>query len=290
MVVEEIVPNKFTPSIFKSIAILDKEKNKINNILIIPLKNPEIARLNEIEYGKKMPRGIMLYGPPGCGKTYLMEAIAQETGLPMFKFKVSKVGSTFVNGSSIQTQDAYDYIKDIVKESGKPALMMMDEMESLTARRDSSGTHAEGNKLVSTLLQIIDQARGDNIIILGATNNYDLVDEAIKSRLTYKTFIGLPDDEGRRGILTMLLGSFPKGQKLASSPEDMDKLVKLTQGFSNRDITVILDDASDIAIFDGRRDMTVDDIEKAVLSNQNIKVRENNYKDNNSRNSIGFNK
>ena len=290
MLVEEFVPNEFSPSGFKSIAGLDKEKNKINNILIIPLKNPEIARLNEIEYGKKMPRGIMLYGPPGCGKTYLMEAIAQETGLPMFKFKVSKVGSTFVNGSSIQTQDAYDYIKDIVKESGKPALMMMDEMESLTARRDSSGTHAEGNKLVSTLLQIIDQARGDNIIILGATNNYDLVDEAIKSRLTYKTFIGLPDDEGRRGILTMLLGSFPKGQKLASSPEDMDKLVKLTQGFSNRDITVILDDASDIAIFDGRRDMTVDDIEKAVLSNQNVKVRENNYKDNNSRNSIGFNK
>ncbi len=286
--VEKFIPNEFSPTGFESIGGMDDIKSDVYRKLVYPIKNPEQAELDRIEYGKKFPRGIMLYGPSGCGKTYFMEAIALESGIPMYKFKISKIGSSLVNGSSRQIQDAYNYVKNQAKAGGTPVFLMMDEMESMTAKRDSTGKNSEDNKLVGTLLQILDDARGDNIIVLGATNNFDLVDNAIRSRIDQKFYLGLPDDKTRESVLTLNLNSYPKGKALAANKEELAKVVNLTRGFSNRDITVLIDKASDIAISDGRRDIQADDFIMPVQKNQNMKIKEDAFRDKSSRPSIGF--
>lgn len=268
---------------------MDEIKETLSDKVIFPILNPEEAKLDEVEYGKKAPRGELFYGPPGCGKTSVIEAVSMESGVPLYKLKISKSGSIYVNGSAKNVQEAYEYVKNIAKETGKPVFLAMDEMESMTAKRDGN-THDENNKLVGTLLQIIEEARGNNVIILGATNYYEMLDDAIKSRFDDKIYIGLPDEDTRRSVLKIHLNRRTKGQALAQNEEELDKVVKLTKGFSNRDIAILTDKAALIARADNRRDIIADDYIQPVKENQNMKVKEDLYKDKSSRLTIGFNK
>ncbi len=285
--IEKFEPTEYSPKGFVSLGGMDEIKNTLSDKIIHPLLNPEEAKLDEVEYGLKAPRGELFYGPPGCGKTSIMEAVSMESGLPLFKLKVSKAGSIFVNGSSKNVQEAYDYVKKYAKDSGMPVFLAIDEMESMTAQRDGK-VNEETQKLVDTLLQIIEDARGNNVIILGATNHYDMVDDAVKSRMDDKIYIGLPDDETRRDVLKICLNRTTKGQALASNDEELNKVVKLTKGFSNRDITILTDKAARIARADNRRDIIADDYIVPVKENQNMKVKEDLYQDKSQRPIIGF--
>ena len=286
--VQLFVPNEYSPTGFQSIGAMDELKDELYDKIIYPIRNPEQAELDRIEYGKKYPRGIMFYGPSGCGKTYLMEAIAQEAGVPLYKLKIAKVGSTLVNGSAIQLQEAYDVVKNKAIETGKPVLLMMDEMEALTAKRDETSHHAEANKVVGTLLQIMDEARGDNVIILASTNCVNLIDHAVKDRIDNKYYFGLPDDKTRDKVLFLTLNKFKRGKTLASDDIERAKVVQATKGFSIRDLTVLTDKASDIARLDGRRDIRAQDFDEPIAKNQDLKINENLYKDKNSARVIGF--
>ncbi len=287
--VEEFKPTEYSPKGFKSLGGMDEIKETLSDKVIFPILNPEEAKLDEVEYGKKAPRGELFYGPPGCGKTSVIEAVSMESGVPLYKLKISKSGSIYVNGSAKNVQEAYEYVKNIAKETGKPVFLAMDEMESMTAKRDGSNTHDENNKLVGTLLQIIEEARDNNVIILGATNYYEMLDDAIKSRFDDKIYIGLPDEDTRRSVLKIHLNRRTKGQALAQNEEELDKVVKLTKGFSNRDIAILTDKAALIARADNRRDIIADDYIQPVKENQNMKVKEDLYKDKSSRLTIGFN-
>ncbi len=286
--VEKFEPNEYSPKGFSSLGGMNQVKDVLYDKLIYPIKNPEMAKLDELEYGKKASRGEMFYGPPGCGKTSVMEALAMESGLPMYKLKISKAGSEYINKSSSNVQKAFNYVANIAAETGKPVLFVMDEMESMTRKRRGSENGAEDDKLVSTLLQIIEDARGKNVIILGATNCYNILDDAIKSRFEDKIYIGLPDDDTRRAVLKLLLNKRTKGRDLAANDQELTKVVNLTRGFSNRDLTILTDKASLIARNDNRRNITADDFIIPVKENVNMKVKEDIYKDNQTRPTIGF--
>lgn len=288
--VELFVPGDYSAKGFVSIGGMEDLKDSITDKIIYPLKDPEAAKLDEVEYGKKMPRGELLYGPPGCGKTYFAEAMAQETGLPMYKLKISKLGSTFVNGSANNLQSAYSYIKSIADSTGKPVIMFMDEIETLTPKRDESGKLSEGNKLLGTFLQIMDEARNDKVFIIGATNLINMIDPAVASRLDNKDYIGMPDADTRRIVLTMMLNRFTKGQDLANNPEELEKVIKRTAGFSNRTLGVLVTEASDIARKDGRRPLYSEDFTLPI--SRHIADKINNeaiYKDKATAAKIGFN-
>ena len=288
--IEEFKPTEYSPKGFDSLGGMTEIKEALSDKIILPLLNPEEAKLDEVEYGKKAPRGELFYGPPGCGKTSIIEAVSTESGIPLYKLKISKAGSIYVNGSAKNVQEAYEYVKNIAKDTGKPVFLAMDEMESMTAKRDGSNSHDENNKLVGTLLQIIEEARGNNVIILGATNHYDMLDDAVKSRFDDKIYIGLPDDDTRKSVLKIHLNRRSKGQLLANNDEELNKVVNLTRGFSNRDIAILVDKAALVARADNRRDMIADDFIIPVKENQNMKIKENLYKDKSKQATIGYNR
>ena len=285
---EEFIPNKYSPKGFKDLGGMQKLKDQLYDKVVYPILNPEQAKLDEIEYGKRFPRGFMLYGPSGCGKTSIAQALSAETNLPMFKLKISKVGSEFVNASAKQVQAAYSYLVDLSKEKGTPVILFVDEMDAMASKRSSGSSGKEDNKVVNTLLELMEEARDNNIILICATNRFEHIDDAVRSRMDYKVYVGLPDDETRHQVLKIHLSKITKGLPLANNDSELEKIVKLTKGFSNRDIAILVDLASDIARLDGRRDISADDFIKPVKENQNMKINENLYKDKNSAPSVGF--
>ena len=279
--VERFVPTEFSPTGLDSLGGMKEIKESLVDKIIFPAQHPEEAYLDEVEYGKKTPRGILLYGPPGCGKTSVIEAAVSESGFPLYKLKVGKTGSKYVNETSSNVQKAYEYVAAMAHNYGTPVFLAIDEMEAMTGKR-GRGNNGEDDKLVSTLLQIIEEARGKNVIILGATNCFDNIDDAVKSRFDDKIYIGLPDDDTRREVLKIHLNKRTKGEMLA-------KVVKMTKGFSNRDIAILTDKAALIARKDGRRDIEARDFEIPVRENQNMKVKESLYQDKTKQPKIGFN-
>lgn len=287
---EKFTPNKYSPQGFSSLGGMDDIKETLFDKVIDPLYYPEMAKLDEIEYGKRTPRGELFYGPPGCGKTAIMQALSAESGIPLYNLKISKAGSKYVNASSRQVQQAYEYAAKIAEETGKPVFLAMDEMEAMTRKRKGGEQGSEDDKLVGTLLQIIEEARGKNVIILGATNCFDQLDDAIKSRFEDKIYIGLPDEETRKSVLKVLLNRRTKGKSLAENEEELGKVAELTAGFSNRDLTILTDKASLIARKDNRRDIVASDFVIPVRENQNMKIKEADYQSERTRPSIGFKK
>ena len=288
---EEFKPNEFSPKGFDSLGGMEKIKEQLTDEIIFPIKNPEEAKLDEIEYGKKYPRGIMFYGPPGCGKTYVVEALSQEANIPLYKLKLSKLGSSYINQTSTNIQKAFDYLEEVSKEKGTPVFLLMDEIEAITAarRENGSGADLEDTKTVDTLLTLIEEARSKGIIIFAATNKFKMIDDAVKSRLQDKIYIGLPDDQTREAVLKIHLCKRTKGVSLANNKEELQKVVKITKGFSNRDIAILTDKASLIARKDNRREIIASDFEIPVKERQNTKVNEKLYmSDDNAKIRIGF--
>lgn len=287
--VELYSPNRWSPIGLDSLGGMDELKKEVTDKIIFPLKNPELAKIDEVEYGKRYPRGLLFYGPPGCGKTYTVEALAQELKLPLLKLKVGKAGSAFINQTSNNYEKAFDYAANMAKENDSPVLFFIDEMDGLTQNRNKDSS-AEDLKQIGTLLSLIETARDRGIIVIGATNKYDIVDEAIKARFDSQIYVGLPDEKSRAEILKVSLSSRTKGLALAESPEKLLSIASITKGFPNRALCILTDKAALLAREDGRRDISVEDYINVVADNQNLKVKESNYQSKTSASVIGFRK
>ena len=123
--------------------------------------------LDEAEYGIRAPRGFLFYGPPGCGKTFITQALAAESGLEMFKMDVSKVGSKYVNQTSNNIQAVFEFLSKHNQKTQKPCILFMDEVDSLAINRDGDArSSGENAKATTTLLKLVEQARDNGIILI----------------------------------------------------------------------------------------------------------------------------
>ena len=286
-VIERFEPTFSSPKGFESLGGMTELKDELTDKILYPATHPEEAKLDFTEYGKRQPRGIMLYGPPGCGKTSIAEAMAMESGLPLFKLKISKAGSSYINQTSKNYESVFNYVAQCSKMLGQPCFLFIDEIDGLAKGRDNDAT-SEDLKQMSTLLNLIETARDRNVIVLGATNKYDIVDDAIKRRFDEQVYIGMPDMKTREEVLKKSLAKRLKGVPLSENAEALHEIASGLDSFPTSAIVILTDKASDIARKDGRRNILKEDFYDAIEKNQNLKINENNYKEERLKSRIGY--
>ncbi len=286
---EEFKKDPLSPSGFSDVAGMKDLKKDISENIIEFIQNPKQAQLDFEEYGKTIPKAILLYGPPGCGKTYITQALASEIDSPMYLLNISKAGSHYINLTSKNLKSAFDEAISIADKTEKPCLLFMDEIDSLGFDRNDR-MEPDDLKQVSTLLQEVDIAKKSNVIIIGATNKYNLLDPAIKRRFDSKIFVDVPDIESIKALLTKNLQPLSKGQKLLSSDEDLEVIAKKLKGYSNSSICNISKSAALNALKRNRADISTEDYIQAINSTSEEKPDRKMYlPDSEKTNKIGFN-
>lgn len=287
---EEYVPTADSPKGFTEVAGMTDLKRDLSEGIILLIKNPQQAQLDFEEYGKEIPKGILLYGPPGCGKTYITQALSQEIDTPLYLLNISKAGSHYINMTSKNIKAAFDEAIQIADKNGKPCLVFMDEIDTVCFDRNSR-MEPDDLKQVGTILQAMDKAKSHNVIIIGATNKYGLLDPAVKRRFDSKVFVDIPDEESIKALLQKNLSPLKKGQELLSNDEDMQKIAKMLQGYSNSSICIISKDAAMNALRRDRANISLQDYETAIKNTGEEKPDRKEYLADSKKESkrIGFN-
>lgn len=290
-ILNKFEPTESSPKGLDDVIGLDGLKESFQSDIIYYLDNPEMLEIDKKEYGIQPPKGYLLYGPPGCGKTYIAKALAQETGLNMYQLDVSKAGSKYVNQTSNNIQKAFDFLTERSKYDKKPVILFMDDIDSLALSRNSSSGSGENHKTTGTLLKLIESSRDNGIIVIATTNMINSLDEALKQRFDKQEYVGLPKEEEIQGLLGKLLSSHTKGQNLAADEEAIKAVSAELVGHSNRTIDSVVNSAYKIARNDNRSDLKSEHIMEALAKTETKKPNEQEYKTKTSvksSNLIGF--
>ncbi len=238
---------------FKDVAGLEEEKHEMIEIVDF-LKNPE--RFNEM--GAKIPRGVLLCGQPGTGKTLIAKAIAGEAKVPFISMSGSEFIEMFAGLGASRVRKLFEKAKKI-----SPCIVFIDEIDAIGARRSGSGgADSENNQTLNQLLVEMDGFDTDEtVIVLAATNRPEMLDKALlrPGRFDRRITIGLPDMKGREEILKI----HAKDKKFAEDV-NLKSIAEDTAGFTGADLANILNEAAIIATINEHDAITNKDIEDAV--------------------------
>ena len=239
---------------FDDVAGADEEKNEMKE-LVDYLKEPK----KFTKFGAKLPKGVLLVGPPGCGKTLLAKAVAGEAGVPFFSISGSDFVEMFVGVGAGRVRDMFR----IAKENA-PCLVFIDEIDAV-GRQRGAGLGGGNDEREQTLNQLLVEMDGFNdnagIIVIAATNRDDVLDPALlrAGRFDRKITVSLPDKKGREAIFKVHARN-----KILDDEVNFENLSKRTVGFSGADIENIMNEAAILAIRANRDKITVDDIDEAI--------------------------
>lgn len=222
---------------FADIAGMEKVKELIREYIVYPLQDPELAR----KYGKLGGGGVLLYGPPGCGKTFIMKAAAGECGAKFINVKLSDVLDMYVGNTEKNIRNIFEGAR-----KNAPCIVFIDEIDGLGGRRDQMRESAQYMRMaVNQLLYEMDgvEARNENVLVVAATNAPWDVDPALRraGRFTKLIYVGEPDEKMRVEVLKY----HAKGRPVAKNI-NWWRLARATAGYANADLKAISDDAAAI--------------------------------------------
>ena len=205
--------------------------------VIEPLRNPEKYR----NYGLGLPNGILLYGPPGCGKTFIAKNLAAELGHHFIEVLPSTVGSPFIHETTTRIAGVFAEALE-----NAPAIIFIDELDALApARGDLDGTSSYKAEEVNELLAQLNNAGERGILVLGATNEMDKIDPAVlrSGRFDRQFHVDVPDADAREEILRLALAG-----RYVEDDLDLTAVVKKTKGLTCADLRLLVDDAARLAL------------------------------------------
>ncbi len=240
---------------FDSVAGLKEEKEDLEEIVQF-LKSPG----KFVQIGARIPKGVLLEGPPGTGKTMLARAIAGEAGVPFFSISGSDFVEMFVGVGASRVRDLF---ADAKKYS--PCIVFIDEIDAVARRRGTGmgGGHDEREQTLNQLLVEMDGfGVNEGIIVIAATNRVDILDPAIMrpGRFDRKIAVGRPDIGGRKEILQVHAKNKPLGEDV-----NLEQVAQTTAGFTGADLENLLNEAAIVAAKDDRKFITQGDINKSFI-------------------------
>jgi AAA+ superfamily predicted ATPase len=216
---------------FQNVGGMDDVKNEIRMKIILPLEQPEMFRA----YGKSVGGGILMYGPPGCGKTYLARATAGEVKAGFIAVGISDVLDMWIGSSEKNLHELFEQAR-----RNRPCVLFFDEVDALGASRTDM-RHSAGRHLINQFLSELDgmQTANDGLLILAATNAPWHLDTAFRrpGRFDRIVFVPPPDQPARAEILRILLAGKPRDNV------DVDYLARKTEHFSGADLKAVVDRA-----------------------------------------------
>ncbi|MEH6536502.1 MAG: ATP-dependent zinc metalloprotease FtsH [Psychroserpens sp.] len=240
---------------FKDVAGLEGAKEEVQEIVDF-LKNPE----KYTSLGGKIPKGALLIGQPGTGKTLLAKAVAGEAKVPFFSLSGSDFVEMFVGVGASRVRDLFKQAKE-----KSPAIIFIDEIDAIGRARGKNNMSGSNDERENTLNQLLTEMDGfgtnTNVIVLAATNRADVLDKALMraGRFDRQIFVDLPDVRERKQIFEVHLRPIKQSEKL-----DVDFLAKQTPGFSGADIANVCNEAALIAARHGKKAVDKQDFLDAV--------------------------
>lgn len=240
---------------FQDVAGLEEEKDELEEIVDF-LRNPG----RYVKVGARIPKGVLLVGSPGTGKTLIAKAVAGEAGVPFFSISGSDFVEMYVGVGASRVRDLFATAK-----KNAPCIVFIDEIDAVARRRGTGmgGGHDEREQTLNQLLVEMDGfGVNEGIIVMAATNRVDILDPAIMrpGRFDRKIGVSRPDVKGREEILKVHAKNKPLGEDV-----DLHQTAQTTAGFTGADLENLLNEAAIIAAKDNRGYMMQADIQKAFI-------------------------
>lgn len=241
------------PTRFSDVAGIDEEKEQVAEIVDF-LRNPK----KYVDMGARIPKGVLLVGQPGTGKTLLAKAIAGEAGVPFFSLSGSDFSEMLVGVGPARMRDLFEQAK-----AHAPAIIFLDELDSIARMRGvgASGVAEENEQTLNQLLVQMDGfSKSEGVIVLAATNRPDVLDSAIlrPGRFDRQIIVQMPDVDGREKILKVHARNKRMGDV------DLRRVAQITSGFSGADLENLLNESAIIAVKDNRTKISMQDITEGI--------------------------
>ncbi len=245
---------------------MDETIKALREMVELPLRYPELfTRL-----GVDPPKGVLLHGPPGTGKTRLAQAVANESDAAFFTINGPEIMGSAYGESERRLREVFEEA-----ERSQPAIVFIDEIDSIAPKRQNVQGEAE-KRLVAQLLTLMDGLQGrTNLVVIAATNRPDAIDEALRrpGRFDREIVIGVPDEQGRREILGIHTRGMPLGEGV-----DLGELARSTHGFVGADLAALAREAAIEAV---RRIMPKLDLDARTIPTEvleNLQVEKDDFR------------